>query len=150
MLPSLNLPPKAYPPSTIPKSAPAKAPECSTEFFPEDQEESTPITEKEQTGPIKMVSPSPSDSEDSTTEDQEKDQLEQEKSKPTRENMEKSFPLFEQSLKAHENWLERTEMDNEAPLLEVTEVSEGEDNQELLDAIEELERESETEVTKMI
>ena len=36
VLPSLNLPPAAYPSSTILKSAPSKAPECTTEFFPED------------------------------------------------------------------------------------------------------------------
>ena len=101
VLPSLKLPPAAYPSSTILKSAPAKAPECTTEFFPEDKEESTPTTEKHETGPIKMVNSPPRDSEDSTTEvDQEKDQLEQEKSKYTKENIEKSFSLLEQSLKA--------------------------------------------------
>ena len=55
----LNLPPAAYPSSTIPKSTPAKAPARSTEFFPEDQEESTPITGKQETVPIKIVSPPP-------------------------------------------------------------------------------------------
>ena len=68
VLPSLNFTPAAYPSSTIPKSAPAKVPEGSTEFFPEDQEESTPMTEKPETGPIKTMIPPPSDSEDSTTE----------------------------------------------------------------------------------
>ena len=47
VLPSLNLPPAAYPSSTVPKSAPAKAPKCSTEFFPEDQKKLTPMTEKQ-------------------------------------------------------------------------------------------------------
>ena len=109
VLPSLNLPPAAYPSSRIPKSAPAKAPECFTELFPEDQEESTPTTEKQEAGSIKMVSPPPSDSNDSTTEEeQEKDQVEHEKSKSAKENIEKSFSRFEQSLKAHEDWLERT------------------------------------------
>ena len=41
-------------------------------------------------------------------------------------------------------------MDEEAPLFEVTAVSEGENNQELLDAIEEMEPESETEFTNRI
>ena len=80
----------------MPKSAPAKAPECSTEFFPEDQEELTPMTEKQEAGPIKMVNPPPSDSDDSTTEDeQEKDKMEQEKANSTKENIEKSFSRFE-------------------------------------------------------
>ena len=74
VLPSLNLSPAPYLLSTIPKSAPAKAPECSTaEFFPENQEELTPMTEKQEAGPIKMASPPPSDSDDSATgEEQEK------------------------------------------------------------------------------
>ena len=76
--------------------------------------------------------------------------MEQEKSKTTKENIEKSFSLFEQSLKAHEDWLEITEMDKEATLLEVTAVSEGENNQDLLDAIEQMEPESETEFTNRI
>ena len=38
VLPSLNLPPAAYPSSTTPKSAPAKKLECLTEFFPEVQQ----------------------------------------------------------------------------------------------------------------
>ena len=92
VLSSLNLPPAAYPSSTVPKSAPTKAPECFTEFFPEDQEELTPMTEKQEAGPIKMVSPPPSDSDDSTTEgEQEKDQTGQGKAKSTKENIEKSF-----------------------------------------------------------
>ena len=71
--------PAAYLSSTVPKSAPAKAPECLSKFFPEDQEESTPMTEKQEAGPIKMVSPRPSDSDDSTTEEeQKKDQVEHE------------------------------------------------------------------------
>ena len=41
-------------------------------------------------------------------------------------------------------------MNKEAPLLEVTAVSEGENNQEFLDAIEEMEPESETEFTNRI
>ena len=106
VLPSLNLPPAAYPPSTISKNAPAKTPECSTEFLPEDQEESTPMTERQETGPIKRASTPPSDSEDSTTEEEQaKDQLEHEKSKSTKENIEKSFSMFEQSLNAHETEL---------------------------------------------
>ena len=76
--------------------------------------------------------------------------MEQEKAKSTKENIEKSFSWFEQSLKAHEDWLKKTEMDKEAPLLEVTAVSEGENNQELLDAIEEMEPKSETEFTNRI
>ena len=56
------------------------------------------------------MSPPPSDSEDSTTEgDQEKNQLEEKEPESTKENIEKSFSLFEQSLKAHEDWLERIE-----------------------------------------
>ena len=98
-----------------------------------------------------MVSPTPSDNDDSTREEeQEKDQMEQEKSKSAKENIEKSFSLFDQSLKAHEDWLERTEMDKEAPLREVTAISEGENNRELLDAIKEMEPESETEFTNRI
>ena len=105
MLPSLSLPPAAHPSSTVPKSAPAKAPECFTEFFQEDKEESTPTTEKQEAGPIKMVSPPPSDNDDITTEEeQERDRVE---------------------------------------LLEVTAVSEEDNNRELLDAIEEIEPESE-------
>ena len=73
--------------------------------------------------------------------------MEQEKYESTKENIETSFSLFKQSLKTHEDWLERTEMDKGSPLLEVTTVSEGENNQELLDAIEEMEPESETEFT---
>ena len=76
--------------------------------------------------------------------------MEQEKANSTKENIEKSFPRFEQSLKAHEDWLEKTEVSEEAPLLEVTAVSEGENNQELLDAIEEMEPESEAEFTNRI
>ena len=53
VLPSANLPPAVYPPLTISKSAPVNAPEGSTELFPEDQEESTPITGKQETGPMK-------------------------------------------------------------------------------------------------
>ena len=41
-------------------------------------------------------------------------------------------------------------MNKEPPLLEVTAVSEGENNQELLDAIEEMEPESATEITNRI
>ena len=41
-------------------------------------------------------------------------------------------------------------MNKEAPLLEVIAVSEGENNQELLDAIEEMEPESETKFTNRI
>ena len=73
--------------------------------------------------------------------------MEQEKANSTRENIEKSFLRFEQSLKAHKDCLEKAEVDEEAPLLEVTAVSGGENNQELLDAIEEMEPESETEFT---
>ena len=151
VLQSLDFPPAAYPSSTITKSALAKAPECFTEFFPEDQEESTPTTKKQEADPVKMVIPPPSDSDDSTTEgEQEKDQVEHEKSKSTKENIKISFSRFEQSLKAHEDWLERTEMDKEAPLLEVTAVSERENNQEFLDATEEIEPESETDFTDRI
>ena len=46
--------------------------------------------------------------------------------------------------------MERTRIDKNAPLLEVTAVFEGEDIQELLDAIEEIEPESETEFTNRI
>ena len=109
------------------------------------------MTQKQEAGPIKMVSPTPSDSDDSTTEEeQEKYQVEHEKSKSTKENIEKLFSRFEQSLKAHEDWPERTEMDKEATLLEVTAVSEGENNQELLDSTKEREPESETVFTNRI
>ena len=76
--------------------------------------------------------------------------MEQEKAKSTKENIEKSLSRFEQSLKAHEDWLEKTEVNEEAPLLEVTAVSERENNQELLDAIEVMKPESETEFTSRI
>ena len=109
------------------------------------------MTEKQEAGPIKTVSPPPSDSDDSTTEEeQENDQMEQKGPGFTKENIEKSFSRFEQSLKAHEDWLEKTEVNEEAPLLEVTAVSEGENNQQHLDAIEEMEPESETEFTNRI
>ena len=76
--------------------------------------------------------------------------MKREKLKSTKEYIEESFSLLEQSLTAHDEWLERTDMEKEAPFLEVTAVSEGENNQELLDAIEEMELESETEFTNRI
>ena len=42
------------------------------EFFPEDQEKSTPTAEKQEAGPIKMVSPLPSNIDDSTIEEEQK------------------------------------------------------------------------------
>ena len=61
------------------------------------------MTEKQETGPIKTVSPPSSDSDESTTEeDQEENQVEQQKPETTKENIEKSFPLFERSLVAYE------------------------------------------------
>ena len=82
LLPSLDLPPAAYPPSTILKSAPANVPQAETEFPFEEQEE--PIhTIEQQEGPIKIVSPPISDSEDSTTDDDNK-HTEESKHKPSK------------------------------------------------------------------
>ena len=44
--------PAAYQSSTIPKSAPAKAPEDSTEFFSEDQEKSSAMAESRKQDPF--------------------------------------------------------------------------------------------------
>ena len=95
------------------------------------------------------MSPPISDSEDSTTDDDNK-RTEESKCKPSKESLENSFLLFEKSLKARENWLDKENTEKDAPILEITAVSEGEDNQELLEAIEELEPESETEFDNRI
>ena len=115
-LPSLDLPPAAYPPSTIPKSAPANVPQAETEFPFEEQEE--PIhTIEQQKGPIKIVSPPISDSEDSPIDDDNK-RTEESKPKPSKESLENSFLLFEKSLKAREDWLGHENTEKDAPILE--------------------------------
>ena len=48
LLPSLDVPPAAYPPSTIPKSAPTNVPEAETEFPFEKQEKSTHTIEQQE------------------------------------------------------------------------------------------------------
>ena len=53
-------------------------------------------------------------------------------------------------MKAREDWVDRENIEKDAPILEITAVSEGEDNQELLEAIEELESLSETEFDNRI
>ena len=58
--------------------------------------------------------------------------------------------MLEQSLKAREDWLDKGNIENDVPILDITAVSEGEDNQELLEAIKELEPESETEFVNRI
>ena len=58
--------------------------------------------------------------------------------------------MLEQSLKAREDWLDKGNIENDVPILDITAVSEGEDNQELLEAIKELEPESETEFDNRI
>ena len=95
------------------------------------------------------MSPPISDSEDSPTGDDNK-RTEESKPKPSKESLENSFLLFEKPLKAHEDWLGKENIKKDAPILEITAVSEGEDNQELLEAIEELEPESETEFDNRI
>ena len=95
------------------------------------------------------MSPPISDSEDSPSDDDNK-HTEESKPKPSKESLENSFLLFEKSLKARENWLDKENTKKDAPILEITAVSEGEDNQELLEAIEELEPESETEFDNRI
>ena len=57
VLPSLNIPPAAYPISTIPKSAPENVPQIETEFPFEEPEESIHTT-KQQEGPMKIVTSS--------------------------------------------------------------------------------------------
>ena len=141
--PSLDLPPAAYPPSTIPKSAPENVPQAENEFPFEEQEE--PIhTIEQQEGRIKIVSPPISDSEISPTDDDNK-RTEESKPKTPKESLENSFLLFEKSLKVRKDWLDHENTEKDAVILEITAVSEGEDNQEPLEAIEELEPESETE-----
>ena len=86
-----------------------------------------------------------SDSKDSSTKDDKGEhRKEEENSKSTKDNIEKLFSSLEQSLKAYKDWLVKAQMKKEAPLLEVTAVSKGEINQELLYVIEELELESDT------
>ena len=84
------------------------------------------------------MSPPISDSEDSPTDDDNK-RTEERKSKPPKESLDNSFLLFEQSLKARKDWLDKENIEKDSPILEITAVLEGEDNQELLEAIEELE-----------
>ena len=148
VLPSLNLPPAAYPLSTIPKSASANVTQFET-GFPFNEQEELMHTTTQHEGPIKLVSPPISDSEDSPTDDDNK-RTEESKPKPLKESMENSFLLFEKSLKAREDWLDKENIEKDAPILEITAVSEGEDNQELLETIEELGPESETEFDNRI
>ena len=73
-------------------------------------------------------------------------------SKLTRRELQKSISQFNESLKAHKEWIEEEDKEDEnvAPTREVTAISEGEDDQELLNAIEELEPDSDTELTRRI
>ena len=70
--------------------------------------------------------------------------------KPSKKSLKNSFLLFEKSLKAREDWLDKENIERDAPVLEITAVSEGEDNQELLKAIKELELECETDFDNRI
>ena len=58
--------------------------------------------------------------------------------------------MFEKSLKAREDWLDKENFEKDAVFLKITAVSEEKDNQELLKAIEELGPESETEFDNRI
>ena len=95
------------------------------------------------------MSPPISDSEDSPTDDDNK-RTEELKSKTSKESLDNTFLLCEQSLKARKDWQDKENIEKDAPILEITAVSEGEDNQELLEAIEKLEPESETEFDNRI
>ena len=95
------------------------------------------------------MSPPISDSEYSPSDDDNK-HTEESKPKPSKESLENSFLLFEKSSKTREDWLDKENNEKYAPILEITAVSEGEGNQELLDVIEELEQESETQFDNRI
>ena len=92
------------------------------------------------------MSPPQSDSDDGSS-DEEKSETEN--SKLTKEELQKSISQFEESLIAHKNWIEAEE-ENPESLREDTAISEGEDDQEILNAIEELEPDSETELARRI
>ena len=149
VLPSLDLPLTAFPSPKIPKNAPAKAPGHFQELFQEetDQEQPTPV--EDQKGPIIYVSPPHSDSDDSSSDEE---RSEKENSKVTREELQKSISQFNESLKVHKDWIEEEDEEdkNAVPTREVTAISEGEDDEELLNAIEELEPHSDTELTERI
>ena len=148
VLPSLDLPLAAFPSPKVPKSAAARAPGHFQELFQEqsDQEQPTPV--EEQKGPIIYVSPPHSDSDDSSSDEE---RNENENSKLTRAELPKSISQFNESLKAHKEWIEEDKEDeNAVPTREVTAISEGEDDEELLNAIEELEPDSDTELTQRI
>ena len=93
---------------------------------------------------MKIVSSPISHSEDSPTDNDNK-KNEENKTKPSQQSLENSFVLFKQSLKAREDWVNKGNIKKYAHVLEITVVFEREDNQELLEAIKELELESETE-----
>ena len=89
-----------------------------------------------------------SDSEVNPTDDDIKDKIpEEDKSNPSVESLDCSF---EQSINAREDCLEKGNTEKDAPILEITAVSEAEDYRELLETIEELEPESETEFDNRI
>ena len=142
---SLDLPLAAFPSPKMPKSAPAKAPGHFQELFQEESDQEQPTPVEEQKGLIIYVSPPQSGSEDSSSE-------EENNSKLTRTELQKSISQFNESLIAHKEWIEEEDKEDEnvAPTREVTAISEGEDDQELLNAIEELEPDSDTELTRRI
>ena len=150
VLSSLNLPPAPYPPSTTPKNAPANVSQIETEFPFKEQEELIHTT-TQQEGPMKIVSPPVSDSEDthSPTDDDNK-RTEESKPKPSKESRKNSFLLFEKSLKAREDWLDKENIEKDAPIFGIAAASEGEDDQEVLEAIGKLDPESETEFDNRI
>ena len=148
VLPSLDLPLAAFPSPKVPKSAPAKTPGHFQELFQEesDQEQLRPV--EEQKGPIIYVTAPHSDSDDSSSDEE---RNENENSKLTRAELQKSISQFNESLKTHKEWIEEDKEDeNAVPTREVTAISEGEDDEELLNAIEELEPDSDTELTQRI
>ena len=77
---------------------------------------------------------------------------EENNSKLTRTELQKSISQFNESLKARKEWIEEEDKkdENVAPTREVTAISEGKDDQEFLNAIEELEPDSDTELTRRI
>ena len=95
------------------------------------------------------MSPPQSDSNDSLSEEENKGQN---NSKLTKEELQKSISQFNESLKAHKEWIEEEDKEDESaiPTREVTAISEGENEQELLNALEELEPDSDTELTRRI
>ena len=60
---------------------------------------------------------------------------EKSKFKPSKLSLKNSFLLFEQSLKTRKDCLDKGTTENDAPILEITAVSEGEDNQKLLEEL---------------